>query len=162
MNKKGMLLTILKTLLMLAILGFFFTLAAPTRFGGRASYVIVTGNSMEPFLHRGDLAILRQTGDYDIGDVVTYHHPRLGRVIHRIVDRSGDNFVLQGDNNGWIDSYQPVVADIAGELLLHIPRAGSVVWGFRTPVGAALLAGVIGVMLFWSFAEDSEPEAESG
>ena len=162
MEKKGIFSAFLRSLLLLVILGFVFSLLAPTRIGGRTSYVIVTGNSMEPFLHRGDLTILRQTGDYEIGDVVTYHHPRLGRVIHRIVDRSGDKYILQGDNNSWIDSYQPVVADIAGELLLHIPRAGSVVWGFRTPLGAALLAGVIGVLLFWPGADEQEAEAEPG
>src|SRR5690242_13524376 len=73
--------------LLLALLGAAWVAFAPTRFGGQAAYVIVSGISMEPSFHRGDLAILRQTNDYAIGDVVTYRHPTIGPVIHRIIGR---------------------------------------------------------------------------
>ena len=76
---------------------------APIQMGGRMIFVIVTGSSMVPSMHNGDLAVLRQNDEFQIGDVVLYHHPKLGPVIHRIIAREGSQFVLQGDNNGWKD-----------------------------------------------------------
>ena len=73
--------------------------AAPAQLGGLASYVVVTGNSMEPNLHDGDLAIVRLTDRYQPGDVVAYRHPDIGPVIHRIQTVGNDRFVFQGDNN---------------------------------------------------------------
>jgi signal peptidase I len=122
---------------------------APVQIGGRAAYVIVDGNSMEPLLQRGDLVILRQTTDYQVGDVITYRHPDLGPVIHRITAREGDRFVLQGDNTTWIDSHKPVANEIIGEMWVRLPHAGQIVVGFRTPLGAALLAGALGTFILW-------------
>jgi len=88
---------------------------APTQFGGGATYVLVSGNSMEPSFHRNDLVILRQASDYQVGDIATYHHPDIGPVIHRIIAVEGDRFILKGDNNSWNDSYQPTRDDFIGK-----------------------------------------------
>lgn len=127
---------------------FWFTMA-PQQLGGRFLYVIVTGNSMEPFLRDGDLTLVNPRDTYTIGDVVVYQHPKLGAVIHRIVAIEGDRFVIQGDHNDWIDSYRPTRAEILGKLWFHLAYTGKVIDGFRTPIGAALLAGTIGLILFW-------------
>jgi signal peptidase I len=132
-----------------ALLDAFWAFLAPQQIGGRCIYVIVSGNSMEPFMHTGDLAILRQSDDYQPGQVVVYRHPKLGSVIHRIIAERRGRYILQGDNNAWIDSFLPSNQDIEGALWLHLAGAGKVLRGFRTPLGAVLLAGVIGVFLFW-------------
>jgi len=41
-----------------------------TRVKGQAAYVIVTGNSMEPGFHLGDLAIVRRASIYQIGGIL--------------------------------------------------------------------------------------------
>ena len=112
-------------------------------------YVIVTGNSMEPFLHNGDLAILRKSQGYQVGDVVLYHHPKLGPVIHRVIAAHREGYSLQGDNNHWEDSYEPAVSEIAGELWVTLPGAGKVTRVLRTPIGIAMLVGVIGPIVIW-------------
>jgi signal peptidase I len=147
------------TLMLFGIAWFDF---APVQVGGRSAYVVVTGNSMEPLLQYGDLAVLSRTHDYQVGDVVVYSAPRLGSVIHRIVARDGDRFIMQGDNNGWIDSHQPTEEEIMGELWFRIPKAGRVVHGFQTPLGAALLAGVVGILLLWPDPEPPESQAQEG
>jgi signal peptidase I len=49
---------------------------APSQFGGKASYVIVAGASMQPTVQRGDLVITEEKQEYQVGDIVTYrHHP---------------------------------------------------------------------------------------
>ncbi|HTX91153.1 MAG TPA: S24/S26 family peptidase, partial [Anaerolineales bacterium] len=47
-------------------------LFAPVQLDGQTTYVIVNGSSMEPNYHFGDLAVLRQAVDYQVGDVVAY------------------------------------------------------------------------------------------
>lgn len=107
---------------------------APPQLGGQTSYVIVNGNSMEPGMHRGDLAIVREANSYEIGDVVTYRHPEIGPVIHRIIDRDGANYVFQGDHNDFIDSYHPADSELVGKLWIHVPRVGAWLARFRSPV----------------------------
>jgi hypothetical protein len=39
-----------------------------------------------------------------VGDVVTYKHPDYGMVVvHRILEKHGDNYWSKGDNNGRMD-----------------------------------------------------------
>jgi signal peptidase I len=133
--------------LLLALLGAAWVAFAPTRFGGQTAYVIVSGISMEPIFHRGDLAILRVEDDYAIGDVVTYRHPTIGPVIHRIVKRDGDRFVFKGDNNSWIDEYHPTQDQLIGKLWIHLPGAGALVEQLRIPRNMAALVAAMGVMV---------------
>ena len=116
---------------------------APVEAGGSAAYVIVNGNSMEPLYYRGDLVIARAADSYAVGDIVTYRHPQIGRVIHRIIAQQDDGFVLQGDNNSWIDSYNPTTDDIVGKAWLRIPKLGDVLAQLRTPMAMAVLAGML-------------------
>ena len=108
-------------------------LFAPQPLGGQASYVILNGNSMEPGMSRGDLAIVREKRTYQVGDVVTYRHPEIGPVIHRIVAVEEGRFVLQGDNNGFLDGYQPTSSEVMGRLWVHIPEVGGWMSRFNSP-----------------------------
>lgn len=131
---------------------------APATIGGRVSYVIVNGNSMEPGLHKGDLVLVRHAATYQVGDVVTYQHPSIGPVIHRIVDRTGDRFILQGDNNGWLDSYHPATSEIAGAQWLHIPRVGTAIAWLRGSRLLLLLAAIVaGVLIVASSPKRTPP-----
>ena len=59
---------------------------APAQLGGSTNYSRIVGQSMEPKLVRGDLALVRAAGSYGVGDVVLYESELLGtRVLHRIV-----------------------------------------------------------------------------
>ena len=81
-------------------LGWFF-LFRPTELAGPASYIVVSGHSMEPTFYTGDLLVLREQDDYQVGDVVAYY-ANGGRIIHRIVGGNAkDGFVMQGDNNSY-------------------------------------------------------------
>lgn len=133
---------------------------APTNLGGQTAYVIVSGTSMEPLFHRGDLVVLRQTGDYEVGDVVTYQNPDYGPVIHRIIAEDGERYVLQGDNNSWEDYYRPEESDILGKTWIHLPGIGKAIQPIRTPKGMAIAGGLLGVMIVMSIFPKKIEQAE--
>jgi signal peptidase I len=146
----------LSSALLLTLLGAAWIAFAPIQFGGQAAYVIVNGISMEPGFHRGDLAILRQAPDYQIGDIVTYRHPQIGPIIHRIIALDSDRYILKGDNNSWIDAYHPTKAECIGKLWLHIPAAGSFIEQLRIPRNMAILAAVLGCMIMTTITGRAE------
>ena len=96
---------------------------------------------MEPKLERGDLAVVREQGGYDLGDVVAYRHQELDRIlIHRIVAEEGEAFVLKGDANDFVDSGFPTERDVVGSLWVTVPYAGSALEWEQTPWHAAVIA----------------------
>jgi signal peptidase I len=118
---------------------------APVRLGGHVAYVIVNGISMEPGYHLGDLTIMRKAASYQVGEVVTYRDADMqAYVIHRIISVEGDRYVLQGDNNSWIDAYRPTNAEIVGKLWIHIPKLGRIFKWLRLPLNMALTIGLLG------------------
>mgnify|MGYP005856176843 CR=1 FL=1 len=118
----------------------------PLALGGPASYIIVSGTSMEPTLHDGDLALLHAKPDYMTDDIIAFGSSS-GIVIHRIVGGSAEEgYVVQGDNKNAPDPWQPKPDQILGKLWLHIPGAGRVVSYLRQPAPFATLVGGIALL----------------
>ncbi len=129
----------------LVFLPAFWMTLAPTQLGGRVTYVIVDGSSMEPGYTFGDLVLVRSAANYAVGDAVVYHDANMESfVFHRIVGMELDRFVLQGDNNSWLDSYRPVREEIVGKLWVSVPRLGRVFEWLRVPLHASLAVGLLG------------------
>ncbi len=128
-------------LFVFAIIWFIF---APMGLGGQAAYVIINGNSMSPVYAKGDLVILRRVSTPQVGDIIAYRHPEIGPIIHRIIDKAGNKFIFKGDNNGWVDSYQPEQTELIGKAWIHIPRLGKGVMWLRQPLVMAALTALIG------------------
>ncbi|MGH3137349.1 MAG: signal peptidase I [Gaiellaceae bacterium] len=113
---------------------------APPELGGSTRYVILDGSSMEPSLHSGDLAVVRQQDSVEKGDVVLYNHPGLGaHVLHRVVRERGSRYVLKGDNNDFLDDVRPTADEIEGHLWFSLPRVGSTIIWARQPLHAGLI-----------------------
>jgi signal peptidase len=130
--------------------------------GGRTGYAIVTGHSMLPALHAGDLAMVQRQPVYRVGDVVAYRIPdgvfRGRRIIHRIVggDPAG-GFAMRGDNNADDDLWRPRPSDIEGRFWKRLPGAGRLVAFARAP---AVLAAVVGGFVF-AFVMTWKPRPEA-
>ncbi len=142
----------LSVLVLLAVAG---VVLAPARLGGDMYYVMLTGPSMEPHFHLGDLVLVRRAAFYQPGDIVLYRHPEIGYVFHRIIgfDVHG-RYRLQGDNNTWEDPYHPTQDDILGKFVLRIPKAGKILQTARQPWVIALLVVLLGWLLL-SIPEDA-------
>ncbi len=131
----------------LLVAWFFFL--RPMALGGPASYLVVSGVSMEPNLHTGDLVVVRQLDSYQVGDVVAYRvpegQPSAGAVvIHRIVGGDAQNgFIMQGDNNSGPDPWRPGQAGILGRSWVELPGSGRLLLILRQPMALALLLGGI-------------------
>ncbi|MDX9865162.1 MAG: signal peptidase I [Anaerolineaceae bacterium] len=140
------------------IMALAWVLLVPMQMGGQTSYVIVDGNSMEPVFYKGDLVLLRSQPEYEVRDIVTYKHPNIGTVIHRIIGRDLDRYLLQGDNNDWVDPYEPRRADLTGKYWFHLPGAGKILLAFRQPWILALIAGLSTVVIGMSMFESDEAQ----
>ncbi len=97
----------------------------PSSLGGCTTLTIVSGESMEPTYSTGDLVVSR-CGPVEVGDIVVYNPPDVGgaRVIHRIVGGDTGGWVLQGDNNSFLDPWEPEQDRILGSAVLHLPQVG--------------------------------------
>lgn len=128
-------------------------LLRPTSLGGSTTLIAVSGTSMEPGMHTGDLAIVRKTGDYEIGEVLAYRvrhqDGSLGAtVIHRAVAGNATaGFVMVGDNNEFRDHWRPRGEQIVGELWWHVPGAGTVVAAMGDPLLAATTLAALTVFV---------------
>jgi signal peptidase I len=145
-------------------------LLRPASLGGPLTMIVVNGVSMEPGLHTGDLALVYQRDSYEQGDVVAFRHQnedgQLGsHVIHRIIGGDADRgFSLQGDNNDWVDPWEPTGDQIAGEMLLHVAGFGKAILWISQPVNmAALFASItIAMIVGGSTQKRKQPETGSG
>ena len=118
---------------------------------------MVAGASMEPTLQDGDLVITQVSDKYDVEDVVTYMHPDLGPIIHRIVDQENGRFILKGDNNDWYDDYEPQSVDIVGKEWIHLKGAANILEWLRTPGAMTVMSVVLASMIFFSFSRSDKP-----
>ncbi len=129
---------------LLALAAATFAALAPTTIGGAASYVTTRGVSMEPRFHGGDMAVIRRSGHYRVGDVVAFHSATLDEVVmHRIIARDGERYVFQGDNNDWVDHDRPRRNQLVGKLWLRVPRFGAISDKLHAPAPTAVLLAVI-------------------
>lgn len=122
------------------------TFLRPTSLGGPVSYVIVSGNSMEPTYSDGDLAVLKERASYAVGDVVAYRvattNGRGALVIHRIIGVENGAFLTQGDNRDGRDQWRPTERDMIGTPMVAIPLLGRALRTVATPAGMAALSGI--------------------
>ena len=94
---------------------------APVQLGDKVGYAIIIGGSMQPNMSTSDIAIVRAAPAYEPGDMIIYAHPQIGWIIHRVVSHTDNSYLTRGDNNYWLDSYQPNHGEIVGRLWRRLP-----------------------------------------
>ena len=152
---------LLKNLALIAAVLVVAWLLWPTSLGGKTTLTIVSGHSMEPTYYTGDLVVTRAAAP-KVGDIVVYQPVDVGgaRVIHRIVGGNAtEGWVMKGDNNSWLDPWQPKGSEVLGVARIHLPHFGTIARILVSPilwVGLILLAGAL---LLWPRSEQSEATA---
>ncbi|HTZ06708.1 MAG TPA: signal peptidase I [Gaiellaceae bacterium] len=138
-------------------------LLRPQALGGPAGYVLVSGKSMLPRYHTGDLVLVERHSSYHVGQVIAYRVPKGdpmagAQVIHRIVGGDAQHgFLVQGDNRTAPDVWRPKPADIVGAKLVRIPDAIVVLQYLRSPLTLGLLAAALVFVRVLAFGGDSKP-----
>ena len=152
--------------LVLAVILFWAFVLRPQTLGGPAGYVLVSGTSMNPVYHTGDMVLVERHGAYHVGDIVAYKVPKGdamagAQVIHRIVGGDASHgFLVQGDNRTAPDVWRPKPSDIVGAKELRIPNAVLVLQFLRSPVLLALLAACF--VFVRVIGRETEPAATEG
>ncbi len=145
----------LVSLLVIAIVAMTCLPFLPTNLGGSATYVATHGTSMIPRFHAGDIAVVKPTSKYRVGDIAAYHSDTLhgAVVLHRIIAIEGGHFTFKGDNNNFIDVDHPTADRLVGKLKMRIPHGGQIRTFFITPfvliplITVALVGLVSGLFL---------------
>jgi len=136
------------TVLVALAVGAFAYAFAPTGVGGFATFAATAGTSMAPDFKTGDLVILRKGGPLRVGDIGGYRSGVTGQVVvHRVIAEDDGRLTFQGDNNWWIDTYQPTQDEVVGKLWIHIPGAGEKVEGFHPMWVLGVVGGVMAMVL---------------
>ncbi len=134
----------------------------PASMGGGTSLVIVSGQSMEPTYSSGDLIVARK-GEPQIGDVIVYAPSSLGgaQVVHRIIAGDAESgWILQGDNNNFVDPFYPVDDEVRGIVHIHVPRVSAVTSWLLNPLMwlGVILVGM--VVALWPSEDDDDEDDE--
>jgi signal peptidase I len=149
----------------LAVVAALLWFCLPQALGGRAGWVLVSGTSMLPRLHTGDLVLVEHRASYHVGEVVAYRVPKgqVGAghvVIHRIVGgNSRTGWKMKGDNRTAPDLWYPTNHDVIGSKVLRIPDAWVVLRVLHMPVLLGLFAA-FGAFFLIALGGDGEPKPD--
>ena len=138
----------------------------PQSLGGPAAYVLVSGKSMLPRYHTGDMVLVERKSSYHRGEVIAYRVPKGdpmagAQVIHRIIGGDAQHgFLVQGDNRTAPDVWRPKPSDIVGVKTFRIPNAVVVLQYLRSPLLLALFAAALVFVRVVGFGGGDKVEAE--
>ncbi len=101
---------------------------------------VVTGGSMEPALHAGDVCVVSRRAEAGVGDVLLFRDGGRLPVLHRIVSREADGAVrTRGDANP-VPDFELVDRDShVGKVVLVLPFGTAVRGWMQSSCGATLL-----------------------
>ncbi len=124
--------------------------------GTTSPLVVVTSESMEPNLYRGDLLILQAKAPEDIhlADIVVYQDTTWhtdGPIVHRVVEiQEVDGvyyYYTKGDNNAMRDPGERTYDEIVGVVVGRIPWIGNISLFLRTTIGFVTMIIIFFVIL---------------
>lgn len=133
----------------------------PAQFGGSTSLVVISGPSMEPTYHSGDVLIVRKKTPA-VGDVIVFTVPeRNARIVHRVIERRSDGtMVVKGDNRSTPDLPLPRDSDVVGVGIQLIPRGWLLLRLITSPI--VLGAGVGSYLLAVAIHRHQHPQPRPG
>lgn len=157
-----------RTVSLLATVAIVF-LVWPAAWGGLFTFAIVSGVSMEPTYHTGDVVVaMKSFSGYQVGDAIVYTVDQdgiTGKVVHRIVTQLPDgNYLTQGDNKPSPDPWEVQPSWINGKVLSMLPQGAKALLIIRSPIFLAVLCGLLITAALWprNGAEaDEEPDVEA-
>ncbi len=106
------------------------------------AFLVVLTGSMEPNIHTGELIIIREQNNYEVGDVITYKDKENNYITHRIIYKIDDNFVTKGDNNNMKDDAINI-KQIEGKLLFHSKEVGFFVLYLLKPLTVIYIVALL-------------------
>lgn len=98
------------------------------------SSVTVLSGSMEPAFSAGDQLIIRHEAQYEPGDMISFWNDGI-LITHRLIEQTDKGSITKGDNNNIRDEAPVRPEQIAGRVVLILPRVGNTLLFLRTQKG---------------------------
>ena len=120
---------------------------------GNIKFMTVLSGSMEPTIKTGSIILTKPTGDYKIGDIITFGPitktvpPTTHRITEIKVQGGNPIYITKGDANNSIDSREIQKSDILGKMIVKIPYLGYVIDFVRKPIGFVLIIIIPAVVI---------------
>ena len=128
----------------------------------------VESGSMEPTIPTGSLCIVNSKARYEdieVGDVVVYiRKSDSKRIIHRVIEITGDGMITKGDANSASDGLSVTAENLYAKNLFHIPVLGRLSMAVRNTTGRIIIIilalGLLALELFTPREEKKEKKEE--
>lgn len=154
---------VLSTLILIVLLLLAILMVGPFVFGLR-SMAVLTG-SMEPNYPVGSMVYVKEApmDSIEVDDVISYRISSDTVVTHRVVavDRDLKQFTTKGDANATEDGAPVSYDNVVGKARLVIPYLGFISIYAKTPIGIAVICGVLILIILLTFLpEIFSPDSE--
>lgn len=117
---------------------------------------VVLSGSMEPALEVNDVILVRESQDYQVGDIIVFQSGHT-LVTHRVIQIDGSQVITQGDANNAAD--QPIdAAFVKGVVTGRIPAVGAWIQALERPF--LIVAVFLCILLFSGEAFRKEKEED--
>ena len=136
---------------------------------GYSSLIVATGSMNGSEVNEGDLIIIKDTGDYKIGEIVTFFQdgddiPTTHRIINYKDIEGVRYWKTRGDANNSPDERLITSDEIIGEVVLVIPYVGTFIDWAVEGGGLIYIVGIfliLGLGIYIIKGDDDEDEEES-
>jgi signal peptidase len=128
----------------------------PVKIFGK-SFLIVSTGSMKPTISAGELIIISEKENYEIGDIVTYIDEEEFVVTHRIVelDFESNSMITKGDNNNLNDE-KISLDSIKGTVIFHSKVLGFIALYLLKPILIIYVFALIFIYLICNVLKERE------
>lgn len=124
---------------------------------GYSQFAVLSG-SMEPNIHVGAVVYGKEAevSELQTGDIITYQIGSGTIVTHRIfsIDEESQTVITKGDANETEDASPVAFSNIVAKYVFNIPYLGYISIYAKTPLGIAVICGVLIVMVLLRFLPD--------
>lgn len=147
---------ILNIIIMIVLLALALLMIVPKFVGGQN--LAVLSGSMEPGIPVGSMVVTKQVKPESLkeGDVITFRISDTTMVTHRVVkiDKEQQQITTKGDANNVEDATPVAFANVVGKKVFHVPYAGYITMHIKSPLGIAVICGIVIVLILLNFLPD--------
>ena len=122
---------------------------------GDYSILVVLTGSMEPTIKAGEMILIKEKDQYQVGDIVTYIDEDAYFITHRITQINGEECITQGDNNNLEDS-KFNTKNIQGAVVSHSKVIGFFILYLLKPLAIIYLGSLLFVIFSDKYFKDNK------
>jgi len=119
---------------------------------------IVQSGSMEPAIKTGALVVIKPSGVYKEGDIITFGKdtktevPTTHRIVGVRVESGKTLYQTKGDANDATDMQEVASGEVIGKVLFSLPYVGYILDFAKKPFGFILIIGIPAAMIIYDEA----------